>query len=358
MDKPYNKIQVNNKTISWRNKMPKKILILAGGGGHTGYAYALAQVLSEKGVSLFFFVPEGDILSAKRLRKFGKVDFLVKPREPKTPTLEFAQRLIKSFVNSIMKISGDSDVVISTGSSFCIPPALIARIRGVPLISIENEVRFTKASLTARLLHPFSSINALQWEEQKRLLKGVVVGPMLPRPETKPWNGGYILVTGGTYGHKLLFDALAESNLQNVILQIGGIDPKPYIEKHPEWKVISYTEKFHELIAGAEVVVTHFGFTMLETLAYGKPTVAVVNPLWTRTVGFEDAKYLAKKTNAVLISKTTTEVLLDAIKKARNRKIPTLQSGAERLSDIILKMPAHGKHPICESFSKSYKHFA
>jgi len=326
--------------------MPKKVLILAGGGGHTGYAYALAQVLSERGCSLFFFVPEGDSLSAKRLRKFGKVDFLVKPREPKTSTLEFAYRLVKSFVKSIMKISGKFDVVVSTGSNFCIPPALIAWIRGVSLINIESEVRFTKASITARLLYPFSSVNALQWEEQKKLLKGVVVGPMLPRPETKPWNGGYILVTGGTYGHKLLFDAVAQSNLQNVVLQIGKIDPKPYREKHPEWEIITHTEKFHDLIAGAEVVVTHFGFTMLEALAYRKPSVVVVNPEWTRTVGYEDAKCLAKKTNAVLVSKITTEFLLNAIEKAKNKKVPTLQNGAERLSDIILKMPAHSKHLI------------
>jgi len=35
------------------------VLVLAGGGGHTGYAYALAQALHEK-VSLSFLVPEGD----------------------------------------------------------------------------------------------------------------------------------------------------------------------------------------------------------------------------------------------------------------------------------------------------------
>jgi len=349
--------QFEEATMAWRENMPKKVLILAGGGGHTGHAYALAQALSERGVSLFFFVPEGDSLSAKRLRKFGKVDFLVKSREPKTPTLEFAHRLIKSFANSIVKISGEFDVAISMGSNFSIPPALVAWIKGVPLISVESVIRFTRASMTTRLLNPFSSINALQWEEQKRLLKGVVVGPILPKPETKPWNGGYILVTGGTFGHKLLFDTLAKSSLQNVILQIGRNDPKPYTEKHPEWKIITQTEKFYELIAGAEVVVTHFGFTLLDALAYGKPSVVVVNPEWTRTVGFEDAKCLAKKTNAVLVSKITTESLLDAIEKARNRKVPTYRSGAERLSDIILKMPAHSKRPMRLSFSKSYKYF-
>ena len=229
---------------------------------------------------------------------------------------------------------------------------MIAWIRGIPLVTVESVIRFTRAATTIRLLHPFSSITILQWEEQKKLLEGVVVGPLLPRPEIKPWNGGYILVTGGTYGHKLLFDALAQSSLQNVVLHVGKIDPKPYMKKHPEWRIITQTERFQELMAGAEVVVTHFGFTMLETLAYGKPSVAVVNPEWTRTVGFEDAKCLAKKTNAILVSKITTESLLEAIEKARNRKTPTLQNGAERLSDIIIKMPTRTKRPYMRSLFK------
>ena len=67
------------------------------------------------------------------------------------------------------------------------------------------------------------------------------------------------MVSGGTYGHKRLFDLLSKSDLTNVVLQTGRIDPAPYIEKHPEWKVITFTEQFHELLAGAELVVAHFG---------------------------------------------------------------------------------------------------
>jgi len=329
------------KNIFGRNKELMHVLILAGGGGHTGYAYSLAQALCEKGVSLSFLVPKGDMLSTKKLEKFGKVNFLIKPRGPKTPTLEFGVRLLKSFLNSIKKVSGDFDVVVSTGSNFCIPPAVISWIRGIPLVNIESEVRFTKASMTTRLLRRLSTINALQWEEQKKLLKGVVVGPMLPKPEIKPWNGGYILVTGGTHGHKLLFDALAKSNLNNVVLQVGEVDPASYVKSHPEWKIVTFTERFYELLAGAEVVITHFGFTMLEALVYKKPQVVVVNPEWTRTVGLEDAKYLADKTNAVLVSKITTENLLNALKEAKRRKIPTLPNGAENLAEIIVKTPLH-----------------
>jgi UDP-N-acetylglucosamine--N-acetylmuramyl-(pentapeptide) pyrophosphoryl-undecaprenol N-acetylglucosamine transferase len=171
-----------------------------------------------------------------------------------------------------------------------------------------------------------------------RILRGTVVGPLLPKPEIEPWNGGYILVTGGTYGHRLLFDALMKSKLEKVVLQTGRINPEPYVEKHPGWKVITLTEKFHELVAGAELVVTHFGSTVLEATVYRKPVVLVPNPEWTRTAGFEDARCLAKKVNAVLPSEITAGKLLEAIDEARKRKIPSLPKGAENLANRIIEL--------------------
>ncbi len=191
---------------------------------------------------------------------------------------------------------------------------------------MESPVRFSKPTKTARILKPFSAITAFHWEEQKRLLKGVVVGPILPKPEIKPENRGYMLVTGGTYGHRLLFNAMAESNLHNVVLQTGPFDPKPYIKKHPEWKVLTFTERFHELLAGAELVVTHFGLTALEAaVVYKKPVVLVPNPEWTRTVGAEDAICLARKKDAVFVLETKKENLLNAIKEAKKEGFPRCQ---------------------------------
>jgi UDP-N-acetylglucosamine:LPS N-acetylglucosamine transferase len=316
--------------------VPKKVLILAGGGGHTGYAYALAQRLQEK-ASLSFLVPENDELSWKRLKRFGTVEALIKPRGPKTPLHKFVMRLQKALLASLKKVSRENNVIVSTGSNFCIPPALSGWIKGIPIINLESSVRFSKASLSVRLLKPVSKITVLQWEEQRKFINGVVVGPLLQRPEVKPWDGGYILVTGGTYGHKLLFDVLAESKLENIVLQTGKINPQPYIEKHPEWKILTLSEKFHELIAGAQVVVTHFGSTVLDAIVYRKPIVLVPNPEWTRTAGMEDAKYLAKKLNATLVSRITLENLMEAIGKAKKAKVPTLPDGAENLANLILK---------------------
>ena len=332
-----NYITFRTRHISGEVHVPGRVLILAGGGGHTGFAYALAQVLHKK-FSLSFLVPKGDYLSERRLRKFGKVRFLTKPRDPKTPFQNFTTRLTKAFIESIKQTFHGFDFVISTGSNFCIPPAIMAWTKGIPLINIEGAIRFIKPSKTAQILQPFSTITALQWKEQTRMLKGVVVGPIFFKPEIEPWNGGYTLVTGGTYGHKPLFDELVKSNLHNIVLQTGKIDPTPYIKEHPEWKVITITERFQELLAGAELVITHNGSTILEAVAYGKPALLVPNPEWTRTAGVKDAEYFARKVNAVLVSDIKLENLLDAIDEARKRRVPTLPNGAENLANMIVKL--------------------
>ncbi len=317
--------------------MQGRVLILAAGGGHTGIAYALAQALRGK-ASLSFLVPEGDAWSERRLSRFGEVEFLIKARGPKTPANIFTVRLAKAFKNSLGKAFHRFDVAVSTGSNFCIPPAFFAWMRGVPVVNIESLVRFTMPSQTARLLQPFSTLTALHWKEQRKLLKGVVVGPTLCRPEVKSWSGGYILVSGGTYGHKLLFDTVSESKMNNVVLQTGMISPKPYAKKHPEWKVITFTERFYELIAGAELVVAHFGGIALDATVYGKPVVLAPNPEWTRTAGIKDAEYLARKINATLVSEIDLATLLGAIDEARKRKVPTLPDGAKNLAELIIQL--------------------
>jgi len=312
-------------------------LILAGGGGHTGEAYALAQELHDK-VKLSFLVPEGDPLSKAKLSRFGKVDALILPRGPKTPHHQFIPRLFKAFIHSFRKISTKFDVAVSHSSNFCIAPAIVAWAKGIPVVNVENSVRFVGASKTAKILQYFSTVTALEWEEQKKFLKGIVVGPLIQEPEVKPWNGKYVLVTGGTHGHKLLFDVIAQSSLKNLILQTGEVDSEPYKRAHPEWKIIRYTDRFSELIAGARVVVTHFGFTALEAVIYRKPMVIVVNPALTRAAGLEDAKVFAEKINASLVLEVTLENVLDAIKNAEGREAPTLPDGAKALAKIILNM--------------------
>lgn len=314
-----------------------KVILLAGGGGHSAYAYALAQHLHGR-CELESIVPEGDNLSYDRLSKFGKVSRLIKPRHPKTPHHHFLVNLIKSSISSSHMI-GRRSVVVSTGSNFCIPPSMISLLNGSKVVNIESSIRFTRASKTAKILSHFAAITALQFPEQKDLIRsGNVYGPLLAQRECQPRNDGYILVTGGTYGHPALFeklDAMA-SLLDNVILQAGPYFHR-YSSKHKNWKVIDYSSKFHELIAGAEIVITHFGETAIDSaLVYGKPTIIAVNPEWTRTVGMNDARILSNKLNAVLLEEITEQSVFDAIRSVRS-KVPTIyKNGAIQLAEDII----------------------
>lgn len=315
-----------------------KVVLLAGGGGHTGYAYALAHYLSGK-CEIETYVPEGDKLSHNRLKRFGDVKTLPKPRGPTTPMMPFLSGLAKSFLRSASSF-GRKSVVISTGSNFCLAPCIVAKMNGTPTVNLESSVRFTRASKTTKILAKTATLTALQWEEQKKLLPGgKVFGPMLAKPELAPFDGGYILVTGGTYGHKLLFQAFDSVNIEKVLLQAGALYNPEFAKRHPTWKVIDYSDRFHELIAGADVVVTHFGETIIDSaLVYGKPTVISVNPDWSRTAGLEDAAVLSEKVNGILLRDFTPDAIIEAIEKAKRSRPPQISSGAEPLSRWILEM--------------------
>lgn len=315
----------------------KAIMILAGGGGHTGTARILAEELHGR-AELSFLAPDDDPISRRRLEPFGSVGTLTKPRHPTTPTWRFALRLAKALYQSLGRVPRNLDVVVSTGSNFCVPPALVAWMKGVPLVNLESRVRFIKPSRTASLLQHFAEVTALQWEEQSRILKGTVFGPLLPRRTMEPWNGEYILVAGGTYGYKGLFDAVSASSLKDVVLQTGNLDGKEYAERHPDWRVISFTDGFDELLAGAEVVVSTPGGTPIEAVVYGKPVVIVRYPEWTRAASLEDTKIFAEKLNAPLLLRLTPSALEAAVEESKRRELPVLRDGTRALVETILSL--------------------
>lgn len=316
----------------------REIILLAGGGGHTAYAFALAQNLTKK-CKLKIIVPEGDELSFKRLSKFGPVETLLKPRGPKTGIGPFLVNFVKSFFKCCKIVKGKS-VIVSTGSNFAIPPCLVAKMKGGKIINLVESIRFVERSKTTNILSNFSTLTALQWPEQKRLYpKGEIFGPMLAKSSINSYNGGYILVTGGTFGHKSLFQTLDSLELENIVLQAGPVATQSISQKHPNWKIIGYSDNFEEILAGAEVVVTHFGATIIEsTLIHGKPTVIAFNPEWKRSGRYDDLLVLTKKTNAVLLEKLNPDNLIKSIDKAKKQKPPLIESGANLLAERILEI--------------------
>ncbi|OYT56924.1 MAG: polysaccharide biosynthesis protein [Desulfurococcales archaeon ex4484_217_2] len=316
-----------------------KLVISASGGGHTGYAVALAQHL-QKFSEILFIVPKNDIWSKAKVEKYGRVAYSIKPRGPRDPLLKSFPKLIYEFYEGLKIIPRDFDVFISTGSNHSVPLAYAAKLKGLKIINIESSVRFTKPSLSVRVIKPIADITVLQWPEQKKIIpEGIVVGPLFELPKYKSEDRGYILVTGGTYGHKLLFDALAQTSIRNIVLQTGKINPEKYKKIHPEWTVFDFDPNFQKWIAGASVVVSHLGKTAVDAaLTYGKPVVIVPNPEWTYTAGLKDAEILARKLNALIVHDISSENIENAIEKALSRKPPKYANGAKKLVELIIDL--------------------
>ncbi len=316
----------------------EKVLILAGGGGHTSIALALAQALRGK-AETSFLIPEGDKLSRELLSNFGPVDELIKGRYPKSSNLLFPFRLLIAFWHTLPQVSSDYNVVVSTGSNFCIPPSVAAWLKGIPVVNIESRVAITKPSKTASLLTHFSRRTLLQWDEQLKNLKGVVTGPIFPEERYEAKDRGYVLVTGGTEGHKHLFDVVNELDLGKVVLQTGKVDPEPYRARHPDWTIIPYSTEFEKLVAESSIVITHQGGgTIFEAVLYRKPVIIVFNPELTRTADTEDMRVLATKVGAPFLENAESTALATLIRDVRSQARPTFENGRVRAAETILDL--------------------
>ncbi len=315
-----------------------KVVVTASGGGHTGYAVAIAQHLYElKDVSMLFIVPRGDKWSRSKVEPFGRVIEVTKARHPNQSLIGSLPRLAKAFLESFRAVPKDYDIFISSGSNHSVPPAYVAKLKGLKIVNIESSVRFTSLSSSFRAIAKVADLNILQWEEQKKLFPdGVVVGPLYEKPVYEPYDGGYILVTGGTYGHRQLFDAVSQLDLDNIVLQTGRVNPEPYRKKHPKWIVFDFDPDFQRWMAGAAIVVTHLGKTVIDAaLTYRKPVVIVPNPEWKLTAGWRDAEILAQKLNAEIVKEISPENIAKAIEKSRRKTPPRYPNGAMRLKSLL-----------------------
>jgi UDP-N-acetylglucosamine:LPS N-acetylglucosamine transferase len=313
-----------------------RVGITASGGGHTGYAVSLAQRLYKK-AEIAFYVPSSDKWTISKVKKYGEYIEIIKPRGPNEGFAKLFKGLPKAMFQSLKAVK-DIDIFISSGSNHSIAPAIAAWLKNIHVINIESSVRFTKPSSSAKNISLIAELTVLQWEEQKKILpKGKVFGPLYEVPEYKIEDKGYILVTAGTYGFKKLFDAISTLDLDNVVLQTGKVDPSIYKEKKSRWIVFDYDPDFSRWIAGASLVITHLGKTVIDSaLTYRKPTIIVPNPEWRLTAGKEDAKILADKLGICYQENLDPEALRISIEECKKRVPRVYIDGAEELAKFLL----------------------
>ncbi len=325
----------------------KKVLIIASGGGHTGHSIALAEYLIDLGIEVDFIIPENDSWTRNSVINYGKVvSETPKFLDPSESLYKGILRAPIAIIKSLFKVKSGYKLAIASGSNHSISAGLALWLKGSDIIVFESTERFLEPSRTIKTLGRISKLIAFQWEEQLKFnnKKGKVVGPFLGKLKYSIKDEGYILVSAGSYGYKKLFDALSKTNLENIVLQTGKVDPKPYMKAHPEWKVFQFDPNLEKYIANASIVITHFGRTAVESaLKYKKPTILAPNIEWKwmqNETRLKESEIMAKKLNAYYLSPEyiNENSIMEAIKQVKNLIPNNYNDGALELAKIINSM--------------------
>ena len=317
-----------------------KGLIVAGYGGHAGYAFALAHELSKRGVELDILVPRGYEYIVEKFRSMGSIVYMTLPRRPLEPIYKGLHRWIVASAESLKLLKSKYDFVFASGSNFSILPFLATKVaRGVKAYTLEAVDRVYTRSKAVSAMYRLGATVFLHWREQLKLYpKGLHVGPIYEPAVYEPRDGGYVLVTTGTLGAREVFDALVQLDLEKAVVQTGDVAVEPYARKKPNWVFFNYVEDLYKWIAGAGVVVTHPGLTAATArLAYGKPLVLVYTRRHSKLFTKEEVKTLAEKLRAVYLEEVTPDKLAAAIEEAKHLEKPDYEHGASRAAALILK---------------------
>ncbi|AWR97859.1 polysaccharide biosynthesis protein [Acidianus sulfidivorans JP7] len=289
------------------------ILIIASGGGHTGFAKSIAEYLPEK---VDFVIPKGDEMSKKMIEQYANRIYEVE--KFRTPTNSFSAFLFFSSIFHSLSIRKYKKV-IATGSNHSIFPSFFQFMKGSKVYAIESQDRIITRGKAVSIISRYSKEVFLHWKEQSHLYKnGVVVGPIVGKSKYEIRNDGYIFVTAGSEGFERLFDKIMNLKLENVVLQTGKVNPEKY--KNSSWKVFSFDSDIDKYLASASVVVTHQGKTAMESVVlYKKPTIIVYNKDWKNATTYEDTKKYAEILGARLFSDpsewTSDEDFLDSLER-------------------------------------------
>lgn len=308
------------------------MLIIASGGGHTGFARAVAEYLPDK---VDFVIPKGDVVSREMIKPFANRIYEIE--KFRSPSSGFSPSYFFSSIFHSLSIKKYKKV-LATGSNHSIFPSFFQFLKGAIIYGIESQDRIISKGKAVSIISKYSKKVFLHWEEQKRLYKnGIVVGPIVEKPKYESKDEGYILVTAGTEGFERLFDKIKALNLENVVLQTGKVNSEKY--KGLGWKVFSFDPDIEKYIASASVVITHQGKTAMEAVVmYKKPTIIVFNKDWKTATTFEDARLYAKILGAQFFNDPSTwssdEDFLKAIDKREKPK--EFEIGTPKLVKEIL----------------------
>ncbi len=317
------------------NKMKKEIIIIVGGtGGHIYPGIALAQKILEKNpLSKIGFVVDKRPLAAKVISEKGYQSYSITsapfPRKKFWQLIKFIVKIVKGLFESYFLLKKlKPKVLIAFGSYISVPPSLIAKVLGIPIILHEQNYF---PGLANRFLTLFADKIAISYKEStqyfppnKTCLTGNPIRKELLEVDKNiafnrlklEYDKITILIFGGSLGARSInFSFLGllpyledfresiqfvhicgeSANFENLIAE--------YSKLRLTARVYKYYRKMEYAYSVADIIVARAGATTIaEISALGKPAILIPYPDATAQHQLLNAKPLCKSGGAIYYS--------------------------------------------------------
>lgn len=304
----------------------RKVVIAAGGtAGHVKPALAIADALRAKGARVSFIGTGA-----------GSGHGLVVDQgyeEDVVPMRGFARSLSMSNVRTVgltlaaipraMRIlrARRADVVVGGGGYMAGPVAVAARLLRIPLLLTEAD---SHLGLANRLAAPFARRVALAFPVlgrggEKYVVTGRPIDVAVAQADRAAARSEMgiapdelcVLVTGGSQGARTLNTAIATAYGTRppfTLIHIAGAkqvdDVRTLLGAEPDparYRLMGFTDRFHQTVAAADLVVSRSGGTIFEIAAIGRPSILVPYPHATADHQTKNAMWLVDAGAAEMI---------------------------------------------------------
>ena len=158
----------------------KKVLFIAGSGGHVAQLSILLQKIGDK-YNTELMLEKSDKLGIEKFSKKYKIYTANAIRGKSEPILITLFRIfLNSFQSLIILITSNPEYINTTGPGLGVPICILGKIAGKKIIVIESWSRTKTKSYVGKVLYPFSNLFFVQWPEMlKQYPKAKYVGRLV-----------------------------------------------------------------------------------------------------------------------------------------------------------------------------------
>lgn len=156
---------------------PLRILVVLGSGGHTAQMVRLVSMLSPSH-AYYYMVGLDDQLSESKITRAGTINRVHRARRHEDGLIKTVVKVIRlSFESLSVLWKTRPDVIINAGPGMAVPVAVLGKIFGRKVITIEDWSRVYSRSRSGNILYQFSDLFFVQWPEMlERYPKAIYAG--------------------------------------------------------------------------------------------------------------------------------------------------------------------------------------